>query len=552
MKRDLARLSDESFDLVVIGGGVYGLSAAWDAALRGLKVAVLEKGDFGAATSSGSLKLIHGGLRYLQHLNFARMRISINERHRMLRVAPHLVHPLEFVMPCYGHAMKGPEAMRLALLFNDLMSFDRNRGVDRSHAIPNGRTLSPAECLERLPGIRKEGLTGGAVFYDAQMHNSERLTLSFGLSAAARGAALANYAEVTGFHLEQDTIRSAVVRDRLSDRVLHVAGRMFLNLTGPWADITARLLTSPAPDRRVVRSKGIQLVTRALPPASAFPIESRQRDLTAVIKRGGRNYFVTPWRGLSILGTTDTVYEGSPDAFAITEPDIGEFLAEINALYPAGLERKDVRFWIGGMRPLGDEDTHPEHAKASHRSQVRDHAREGGPSNLISAVGVKYTVCRHISETLVDLVVRRLGLAADRCRTRETPLAGGDTGAFEAFLDEARRVAPAGTADHLARNYGTRLRDVLALASADSSLAQPLPGSTEVLRAEVVHAVREEMAVRLDDAVLRRTDLGTLGHPGRRALEECARLMGKELGWSPARQAEEIGAVERIFTPPPR
>lgn len=542
MKRDLARLDNESFDLVIIGGGVYGLSAAWDAALRGLKVAVLEKGDFGAATSSGSLKLIHGGLRYLQHLNFARMRMSINERRRMLRIAPHLVHPLEFVMPCYGHAMKGPEAMRLALLFNDAMSFDRNRGLDRAHAIPGGRTLSPAECLERLPGIRREGLTGGAVFHDAQMYNSERLTLAFGLSAAERGAALANYAEVTGFHVEQDVIRSAVVRDRLSDRVFCVAGRMFLNMTGPWSDITARLLTAREPDRRVVRSKGVQLVTRALPPAAAFPVESRQRDITAVIKRGGRNYFVTPWRGLSIIGTTDTLYEGAPDDFAITESDIGDFLAEINALYPAGLERKDVRFWIGGMRPLGDEDTNPEHAKASHRSQVRDHAREGGPANLVSVVGVKYTVCRHIAEQVVNLAVRRLGGSADRCRTGETPLAGGDIEDFDAFRS--------GAEDHLARNYGTQMKAILALARQNPAWAEKIPGSTEVLGAEVVHAVREEMAVHLADVVLRRTDLGTLGHPGRPALEACARLMAAELAWTPGRTEEELAAAERLFTPP--
>lgn len=542
MKRDLARLDNESFDLVIIGGGVYGLSAAWDAALRGLKVAVLEKGDFGAATSSGSLKLIHGGLRYLQHLNFARMRMSINERRRMLRIAPHLVHPLEFVMPCYGHAMKGPEAMRLALLFNDAMSFDRNRGLDRAHAIPGGRTLSPAECLERLPGIRREGLTGGAVFHDAQMYNSERLTLAFGLSAAERGAALANYAEVTGFHVEQDVIRSAVVRDRLSDRVFCVAGRMFLNMTGPWSDITARLLTAREPDRRVVRSKGVQLVTRALPPAAAFPVESRQRDITAVIKRGGRNYFVTPWRGLSIIGTTDTLYEGAPDDFAITESDIGDFLAEINALYPAGLERKDVRFWIGGMRPLGDEDTNPEHAKASHRSQVRDHAREGGPANLVSVVGVKYTVCRHIAEQVVNLAVRRLGGSADRCRTGETPLAGGDIEDFDAFRS--------GAEDHLARNYGTQMKAILALAQENPARAEKIPGSTEVRAAEVIHAVREEMAVHLADVVLRRTDLGTLGHPGRPALEACARLMAAELAWTPGRTEEELAAAERLFTPP--
>ncbi|MBU1694312.1 MAG: glycerol-3-phosphate dehydrogenase/oxidase [Verrucomicrobia bacterium] len=550
MKRDLAKLNNESFDLVVIGGGVYGLSAAWDAALRGLKVAVLEKGDFGAATSSGSLKLIHGGLRYLQHLNFARMRISINERHRMLRIAPHLVHPLEFVMPCYGHAMKGPEAMRLALLVNDVMSFDRNRGLARDHCIPGGRTLSPAECLEKLPGIRREGLTGGAIFYDAQMHNSERLTLSFGLSASAQGAALANYAEVTGFRMDQGRIRAVLVRDALGDRTFEVAGSMFLNMTGPWSDITVRLLETPAPDRKVTRSKGIQLVTRALPPAAAFPIESRQRDITAVIKRGGRNYFVTPWRGLSILGTTDTLYEGSPDEFAITESDIATFLTELNTLYPAGLERKDVRFWIGGMRPLGDEDTDPDHAQASHKSQIRDHAREGGPANLVSVVGVKYTVCRHIAERVVNHLVRRLDRPAGPCRTGDTPLAGGDIEDFGAFLAEAQHAAPAGAAEHLARNYGTRMKSVLALAAADPSLAEPLPNSKEVLRAEVLHAVREEMAAHLPDVVFRRTDLGTLGHPGRAALDECARLMAAELGWAPARTAEEVAATERLFTPP--
>lgn len=551
MKRDLDRLADTSFDLVIIGGGVYGLSAAWDATLRGLNVAVLERGDFGHATSSGSLKLIHGGLRYLQHLNFARMRISILERRRLLTLAPHLVHPLEFVMPCYGHAMKGPEAMRLALLVNDMMSFDRNRGVDVAHRIPAGQLISARECLQRLPGIRTEQLTGGAIFYDGQMYNSERLTLAFGLSAAAHGAALANYTEVTGFRVKNNRIQAARVRDLLSERTFEVAGAMFLNMTGPWSDITIRLLQTPAPERRVVRSKGIQLVTRALAPRVAFPVESRQRDRTALIKRGGRNYFVTPWRGLSIIGTTDTLYEGSPDDFAITESDVSEFLDEINALYPADLARSDVHFWIGGLRPLGDEDANPDIAKASHRSQIRDHAREDGPDNLFSVVGVKYTVCRYIAERVVNRIVRRLGRAAGPCRTHITPLAGGDIGDFAAFRKDAERTAPPGAADHLARNYGTQMKTILSLSAANPSLGKFVTGSKEVLRAEVIHAVREEMAVHLSDVVLRRTDLGSAGHPGRPALEEVARLMARELGWSPARTADEVHDTERLFVLPP-
>lgn len=539
-------MCDERFDLVILGGGVYGLSAAWDAALRGWKVAVLEKGDFGQATSSGSLKLIHGGLRYLQHLNFVRMRISINERRRMLTIAPHLVHPLEFVMPCYGHGIKGPEAMRMALLVNDVMSFDRNKGLSRPGRIPPGRIISKAECLELLPGIRAEGLTAGAIFYDGQMHNSERLTLSFGLSAAQQGAALANYVEATGFRVENRRIKAVRVRDTLSDRTFEVAGEWFLNMTGPWSDLTVRLLDSPAPDRQVVRSKGIQLVTHPLPPRVAFPIESRQRDATAVIKRGGRNYFVTPWRGMSILGTTDTLFRGAPEDYAVTQADVAEFLADLNALYPADLKPSDVRFWVGGLRPIGDEDTNPEHALASHKSQIRDHSREGGPDNLVSVVGIKYTVCRHIAQRALDHLVARRGGASAPCRTAVTPLAGGDIGDLESFLDSARRTAPPGTAEHLAHNYGARMKNVLALA-ANPEARELLPGSSEVLRAEVLHAVREEMALKLTDVVLRRTDLGTLGHPGRPALEEAVRLMAKELGWTPDRQQRELADAEAVY-----
>lgn len=553
MRRDLKRLADETFDTVILGGGVYGLSAAWACALRGLRVAVVERGDFGAATSCGSLKLVHGGLRYLQHLDFVRMRVSIAERRHMLRMAPHLVHPLAFLVPCYGHGIRGPEAMRMAMLANDAISADRNRGlIDPQKHIPGGRLVSSDECARRLPGVDRHGLRGAALFHDAQMYNSERLTLAFGLSAAERGAALGNHLEAVGFEHDGSRIAAARVRDRVGGAEFALRGRVFLNMTGPWCDILLQRLRGPESDRSVRRSKGIQLVVRELSRDFAFGAESRERDKTALIARGGRSFFCTPWRGRSIIGTTDTLFVGDPDRYGVSEEDIESFLRDFDAAFPAaGLERKDVTYWCGGLRPLGDIDADPDHAKASHKYDFIDHARRGGPENLVTVVGVKYTVCRALAEQAAACAAAKLGGRAAEPGTAAARLSGGEVDDFRAFLREAETRAEGGAAvgRHLAYNYGSRMNAVLALARADPSLGRPLAGSDEVLRAEVVYAVREEAAVRLADVVLRRTDLGTLGHPGVRALEECADLMAAELGWTPERRAAELAAIETAFRP---
>lgn len=549
MKRALSRLASERFDLVVLGGGIYGLAAAREATLRGLTVAVLEKDDFGQATSAASLKLIHGGLRYLQHLHILRMRISILERRRMLELAPHLVHPIEFIIPCYGHGLKGPEALRMAFGINDALSFDRNRRLDPSHHIPPGRMLSRAECQARLPGIRTAGLTGGGSFCDAQMYNSERLTLGFALAADGLGAALANRVEATGFDLKAGRIRAVHALDRESGRAFSIEGRFFLNMTGPWLDRIAGLLRRPEPDRTVLRSKGIQLVTRSFSEAG-FPIESRQKDDTARIRRGGRNYFVTPWRGCSLIGTTDTIYRGDPSDFAITERDVSGFLAELQDLYPAAsLTRSDVRFWIGGLRPLGDSDDRPELAKASHHLQRIDHRIRDGVDNLVSVTGVKYTVACHVAETTITEIIRRIGHGAPAGMGRRQPLPGGNISDWDAFLQSAVSASgfPPEVARHLARNHGTDLRRMTDLAAACPGGAVRISGSQEVIRAEVIHAVREEMALHLPDILLRRTDLGTLGDPGDDAIRECATILATELNWTPDRTEREIRDARAIY-----
>ena len=482
------------------------------------------------------------------------MRVSIGERRRLLRMAPHLVHPLPFLMPCHGFGVKGPEAMWAAMLANDVLSADRNRGQpDAARRIPPGRMIGAAECRERLPGVNPRGLRGAAIFSDGQMYSSERLTFAFGQSAAAAGACLANYCEVIGWdRTPSGALAAARARDVLSGRELSVRARQFVNLTGPWADVLLGYLREARPDRRVRRSKGIQLILPGQAPDHAFAIESRQKDKTALIARGGRSFFVVPWRGSAMIGTTDTLFVGDPDEYAVGEEEISSFLDDVTAAWPAGgWTRAQVKYWVGGLRPLGDIDQDPDNVKASHQYEFIDHARQGGPDNLLTVVGVKYTVARAIAEQAAGAVVAKLGRGARERRTDGARLAGGaidDWPAFERAELAASPLEPAVTR-HLAHLHGTDWRRLLEYVRAEPELARPLPGSTEVPGAAIVHAAREEMAVALADAVLRRTDLGSQGHPGAAALAEAAALMARELGWTPDRTQREIAATDRLFRP---
>ncbi len=407
----------------------------------------------------------------------------------MLRMAPHLVHPLPFVVACYGHGIRGPEAMWAALLVNDMISADRNVGLnDPRRRIPGGRVISARECRQRLPGIPTRGLTGGAIFWDAQMYNSERLTLAFGLSAAVHGAALANYAEAVGFELRNGAIAAVRVRDRLAGEDLEVRARVVINMTGPWSDITIGRLVGREPDRQVRRSKGIQLILRRLLNPMAFGVESRrERDKTARIPRGNRSYFATPWHGVTIIGTTDTLFVGDPDDYGVTEDEIADFLGAFNEAYPgAELKPADVAFWCGGLRPLGDVDANPDHVQASNRPEIVDHARCGGPDNLLTVVGVKYTVVRALAEQAADWAVRRLDRGDRRPRTESAHLVGGDVPDVEAWCQELAREfrLPASTAERIGRTHGSAARALLTWMMADPGLSTPLGNGTDVRRSD--------------------------------------------------------------------
>ena len=568
MERNLLCLTEREFDLLVIGGGIYGACIAWEATLRGLSVALVEKNDFCSATSANSLKTIHGGFRYLQNADIKRMRESIVERRTLMHIAPHLIHPLKVLIPTYGHGLRGREAFTLAVVLNELISLDRNRLNDPEKRIPAGKTISRAECLQRLPDLPAEGVTGGTVFYDAQVYNSERLVLAFIQSASQRGAQVSNYTEVTGFLVKHDRVIGAQVADRLDGDIFDVRARLVINASGPWINQVLACLDGGRVHLPTRLSKAINLVARPL-----------FRDLAAGI-RGENGYldgqpldesnqaylFVTPWRERSIIGTGYTFYDKPVDEFTIEEQDIGFLLGQVNRAYPAAtLQRDEITFVHGGMLPVADKPGKNAAALLKKHYTIVDHHRDGYPG-LISVEGVKYTTARDVAVKVVDRAISGMGHQTPPSTSAEIRLVGGEIERFEEFLQRALDEQPCGLGSQAVRNlvynYGSTFRHVLGYFDRISGAGGESPGSESpggvspdgelpldlaLLKAAVRYSVKTEMARRLGDVVFRRTELGSAGDPGTRQLDFAARVMGQALGWNQDRTRQEIESVRQVY-----
>lgn len=555
MKRNLQQLAAREYDLLIVGGGIYGAWAAWDAALRGLSVALVEQHDFGGATSSNSLKIIHGGLRYLQHADFKRMRESIHERTVLMHVAPHLVHPLPCLMPTYGHGLKGREVMYIAMKMNDLVGFDRNRLADPQKFMPDGKIISRDEVLQHLPGIDESNLTGGAVWYDCQVHNSERLLLSLLQGAVARGAAVANYAPVTGFLRDGKRIFGAQVLDRESGQTHRVRARVVVNTSGPWINKLLKLAQPLPSTGSFYFSRAMNLVVnRRLIEryAAGIPSKYEFKDADAVLNKGSRLLFFTPWRHYTLIGTTHWPYSGDPDNFSITEQDVRTFLDEFNQAYPArAVRREEISHVYGGLLPADGPGEGYGHVNITKHYRLIDHSVQDKVDGLVSVLGVKYTTARDVAVKAIDLAARKLAARPARTQTDTARIYGAEIDDFDHYLrDEAakrpRNLTPE-VIRHLIYNYGTRYAPVLELMDQSQDLRERLSPQEEVLAAEVVQAVRAEMAVHVADVVRRRTELGSARCPTDAELRRCAELMAGELGWDGEQIAAEIAETRALY-----
>jgi glycerol-3-phosphate dehydrogenase len=553
MERDLSRLAGSAYDICVIGGGIYGACVAWDAALRGLSVALVEKGDFASATSANSLKTIHGGIRYLQHADFKRMRESIRERRNLMRIAPHLVHLLPVIVPAYGQWTQRKEVMYLALAINDLLGFDRNGLSDPEKRIPRGRLMSNSEVRDLLPGIEERGLTGGMLFYDAQVYNSERLVLSFLKSAAQVGAEVANYVEATGFLKDGETVVGVQARDTLTGEGFPIIARAVVNTAGPWINHTMSLALGRRPDHRLPFAKAMNLVTRRLFQKYAVGISSKDEyhDSDAMISRGKRLFFISPWRDRSLVGTIYTPHEGSPDDVQVTVQEVERFLAEINQALPgAKLSHEDVYLVHSGLVPSSSNIVNPDSLQRARHYRILDH-RADGLKGLISVMGVKYTTARDVAGKAVDQVFAMWDQSPPQSITSITPLYGGHIERFASFLDAEMRTSRSGLGEddlrRLVLNHGASYPEVLRYLKKQPGSQEQESDSQAILKAEVLNAIRDEMAVRLSDVIFRRTELGSAGHPGDDILRTCAETMAAELGWGSGKTDQEIREVEEKY-----
>jgi len=552
MQRRLDQMAARHHDILIIGGGITGACIARDAALRGLDVALVEQADFSSATSAGSSKLVHGGLRYLANFELGLVRESLRERRIWEAIAPHMVTPVPFLIPLYGVA--SALKLKIGLTLYDALSYDRNRLDDPDKHMPRHRRISRDEALARAPFLNQHGLTGALIYYDCQMYSPERLGVECIGDAADNGAHVANYARVDALLTEPAgaetgagrTVTGARVRDMLDGAHHDVKARLTINATGPWGDMVMALAAHDgAPARSLIRSKGIHLITRKLTDDMALAVQPKD----------GGHFFVIPWRDHTLIGTTDTVFKGRPDALGVSEDDIADFLAVINAGLPGlSLTRDDVQHFYAGLRPLVDTNPNADEKDsygASRAAEIVDHATDG-VDNLLSALGGKWTTSRHLAEQVVDQSLVKLGRAKAACVTAARPVLGGEITRYRDFEEAAIRRLPHMAVEvvrNLARNYGSRMDDVVDIARQENrpDLLEPLSNSTLTIAAQALYAVRMEMARSLDDVLQRRTGLGTLGHPGHDTVMRIADIVGDELGWDPSERARQVALAEQRF-----
>jgi glycerol-3-phosphate dehydrogenase len=530
----LARLEQEPFDVLVVGGGAVGVGIARDVALRGFRVALVEQTDIASGTSSRPTRLIHGGLRYLEQLDFGLVRGDMREREILLRVAPHLVVPLPFLMPMYGAGAVERAKLRAGMQLYDLLSYDKS--------LPTRRWLDREQTLRAERSLNPDRLQGAWRFFDAQVPLVERLVVETALDAAAEGALIVNHARVVRFARDAGgRVTGARVEDRRTGRALDVRAAISVNATGPWLDLTTGELRLGR--RRLLRlTKGVHLVT-----------PSGTRNANVLFARSdGRLFFVVPWLGYSLVGTTDTDYTGDPAVAAATEEDVDYLVREATRAFP-GAPFGHIYYTWAGVRALVREDDVAE-GKVSRKHALLDHERAEGVPGIVSVLGGKLTAYRGIAEQVGDFVARKLGRTAPGYSDRRS-LPGGRLGTLEPYVaDEVWPWAESlgldrEQAEHLGRVYGSLAPSVLRLAEDDRRLRQRACADEPTILAELKRAVQDEWGVTLADVLLRRTTLGLGGGQALDCVESIAARVGEWAGWDAAEQAAQVAQYRAEVEP---
>ncbi len=515
----------EAVDLLIIGGGINGVGIARDAALRGLSVMLVEREDIGAGTSADSTKLIHGGLRYLEHAELLLVYESLHERERLLELAPHLVHPLRFMIPIYRQRAYNRPMIGAGLLLYDILT-----GLGTK--LKRSTYVSRSAFTKEVPLLNPQGLKGGFAYFDAQVPYPERICLEVALDARGSGAEVRTRSEVVGFLREGGRVAGVRLLDHETGSEDEIRAGLTINASGAWVDAVLSRLDAGFP-RQMGGTRGMHLLLPRRPdgPGSAL--------YTPAIA-DGRPFFIVPWRDYYWVGTTDVEHPEDPDTAVPTEPECEYLLNELRDLIPeADYTADDIYYAQSGVRPLPVHDRENPGA-VTRKHIIRDHARTHGVDGIWSVIGGKLTTFRHLAEQVVDRALKYMDIDGPPCPTKDAPLPGVGPKPALPGLDEP-------LVDYLYSLYGSKATEVASLGDEDPALLERLSPDVPDIGAQVIRAVREEMALHLDDVLLRRTGVGTGHTEGLCCVDRVAELMARELDWDNEARRREISEYHRII-----
>jgi glycerol-3-phosphate dehydrogenase len=534
--REFEALGETTYDVLVVGGGIHGLATALDASARGLTVALVEAADFAAATSFNHQRTAHGGLRSLQSGRLGQARESIRERRALARIAPRLLRPLPFIVGTYRSWIKSRLALRAAFRLDRWLGRHRNDGLEPELHLPPARLTSRAATLKLFAGVRPDGLTGGANWYDYQIVHTNRLAIAFTEGADARGARLVNYAQALSALNDGGAITGMRVRDVLTGAEIDVRARMTINAAGARAGDVMKMF---GVTRDVPLVKAMNLVTSK--PASDMALASPGQT--------GRMLTLVPWQGRALVGTFQSDELKQPGDIGVTAAEIDAFIADANTAFPAlKLTRDDITLVHRGLVPAQPGKIGRMELLSS--PEIRDHAGDGA-RGAMSVVGVKFTTARAVGARAAAAAAKRLGGSTRRTDTDRAILPGASISDHEALTIETARAVGLELAPPMIRHfnaiYGDRSAAIVRIMAERSDWRMPLVPGRPSVAAEVIHAIRHEMACTLADIVIRRTELGAAGHPGEEVVRAAAAIAADELNWNGDRRDREIAAVDDFY-----
>lgn len=535
MTRDIEKLTKDKFDVLIIGGGIHGATLAWAASMNGLYTALIEKKDFAQGASSNSQKIIHGGLRYLQQLDFPRIKQSVNERKRLMWLAPHLVHPLECVIPIYGYGVKGKEAMKVGLTLYDIISKSRNELPDTSKHIPNCQIISRDEIHQYIPDVEKTGLRGGAVWYDGYCYNTERLVVAFLKSASKNKTVVANYVNALNINSVKDVVSGVEACDEITGEKFLIHAENIIDCTGLTGNDS---LFKDHKSKSLKEVAGINLVVKNLfPKSTAVGFQNRDDE-------SSRLYFVLPWRGKSILGTEWFSINGSGKSFRIKENQIAQLIENFNKTYSgANLTLGDISFIHQGVVPgngayAGDISTLKKY-------KILDE-NEHGLKGLISVIGIKYTTAVYVAEQVMKKIIPTF---KPKNIFDQPRLIGGEIDDFDNYksmmIKDWQKYFDHKDIERIVFNYGIQSEHIFKNSISPEKEEKNYKAS--LIEQEVLNAIKNEMAIKLSDTILRRTEIGTAEMPDESDVDFISKIMAKKLAWNEEKRCKEIEELKNFY-----